>query len=181
MVCGARLRKLKDTHTMTVGKLNVVKSAQIFGPNGSGKSNLFAVIKVLRSLLVNFESLNNMTQMRLPYQPFKLGANEEEPTEFIISIGVNGELLEFEVHYDREKIVSERFSKLTNTQKKHFFVRTYNRASEQYTYKTAKKSHTELIPYTWPNTAFLSILNIFHDSDAAKIVNWFMQKIVFFR
>lgn len=120
-----------------------------------------------------------MTQMRLPYQPFKLGANEEKPTEFIISIGVNGELLEFEVHYDREKIVSERFSKLTNTQKKHFFVRTYNRASEQYTYKTAKKSHTELIPYTRPNTAFLYILNIFHDSDAAKIVNWFMQKIVF--
>ena len=71
---------------MSQHKISLVKSAFIFGPNGSGKSNLFTAIKVLRSLLFNFESLNNVTQMKLPYQPFQLGGNGEEPTEFAISI-----------------------------------------------------------------------------------------------
>lgn len=179
MVCGNRIRKFKDTHTMQIGKLQVVKSAFIFGPNGSGKSNLFAVLKVLRSLLFNFESLSNVTQMRLPYQPFKLGANFEEPTEFVISLVVNDELLEFEVHYDRDKITYERFSKITKAQTKHYFERAYNKETAQYDYKTAKKSHAELIRYTRPNTAFLSILNVFNDKEAAKVFDWFMNKIVF--
>lgn len=179
MVCGARTRKLKDTHTLQIGKLNLVKSAFIFGPNGSGKSNLFAVLKVLRALLFNFESLNNVTQMRLPYQPFKLGENQEEPTEFVISIMVDEELLEFEVHYDREKITYERLSKITKVQTKHYFERVYNRETADYTYTTAKKSHTELIRYTRPNTAFLSILNVFNDANAAKVFDWFMNKMLF--
>ncbi|MER2105360.1 MAG: ATP-binding protein [Solibacillus sp.] len=179
MVGGTRIRKLKDTHTMQVGKLKLVKSAFVFGPNGSGKSNLFAAIKVLRSLLFNFESLNNVTQMHLPYQPFKLATNSEEPTEFIISILVDGELLEFEVHYDREHITYERFSKITKAQTKHYFERTYNKETDGYTYKTVKKSHVELTRYTRPNTAFLSILNVFNDPDAAKVFDWFMNKILF--
>lgn len=86
MVAGSRLRKWKDTHTIQFDTLRLVKSAFIFGPNGSGKSNLFTAIKVLRSLLFNFENLNNVKQLRLPYQPFKLGRQQDKPTEFMISL-----------------------------------------------------------------------------------------------
>ena len=179
MVSGSRVRKLKETHTMQQSKVNLVKSAFIFGPNGSGKSNLFAALKVLRSLLFNFESLNNIKQMRLPYQPFKLGGDTEQPTEFTISLIAGEQLLEYEVHYIREKIVYERFSKAQKTQTKHYFVRTYNELTNDYDYEVAKKSHSELISYTRPNTAFLAILNVFNDKDAALIYEWFIDKIIF--
>lgn len=179
MVSGSRVRKLKETHTIQQNKVNLVKSAFIFGPNGSGKSNLFAAFKVLRSLLFNFESLNNMKQMRLPYQPFKLGGDREQPTEFMISLIVDEQLVEYEVHYNREQIVYERFSKVQKTQTKHYFVRTYDEYKKEYTYEIAKKSQSELISYTRPNTAFLAILNVFNDKDAALIYEWFMDKIIF--
>lgn len=179
MVSGSRVRKLKETHTMQQNKVSLVKSAFIFGPNGSGKSNLFAAFKVLRSLLFNFESLNNMKQMRLPYQPFKLGGEAEQPTEFMISLIVDEQLVEYEVHYNREQIVYERFSKVQKAQTKHYFVRTYDEDSKEYTYEIAKKSQSELISYTRPNTAFLAILNVFNDKDAALIYEWFMDKIIF--
>lgn len=70
MVAGNRIRKLKDTHTMKIESLRLVKSAFIFGPNGSGKSNLFAAIKVLRSLLFNFENLNNVKQLLFALSAF---------------------------------------------------------------------------------------------------------------
>lgn len=179
MVSGSRVRKLKETHTMQQNKVSLVKSAFIFGPNGSGKSNLFAAFKVLRSLLFNFESLNNMKQMRLPYQPFKLGGDREQPTEFMISLIVDEQLVEYEVHYNREQIVYERFSKVQKTQTKHYFVRTYDEYKKEYTYEIAKKTQSELISYTRPNTAFLAILNVFNDKDAALIYEWFMDKIIF--
>lgn len=179
MVSGSRVRKLKETHTMQQNKVSLVKSAFIFGPNGSGKSNLFAAFKVLRSLLFNFESLNNIKQMRLPYQPFKLGGEAEQPTEFMISLIVDEQLVEYEVHYNREQIVYERFSKVQKAQTKHYFVRTYDEDSKEYTYEIAKKSQSELISYTRPNTAFLAILNVFNDKDAALIYEWFMDKIIF--
>ena len=179
MVSGTRVRKLKETHIMSQHKISLVKSAFIFGPNGSGKSNLFTAIKVLRSLLFNFESLNNVTQMKLPYQPFQLGGNGEEPTEFAISILLDGELFEYEVHYNEEKILFERFSKVMKTAKKDFFVRVFDLKTDEYHYKLARKKHEELIHYTRPNTAFLSILNVFNDPQAAKIFDWFIDKIIF--
>lgn len=179
MVCGSRVRKLKDTHTIQYSKVNLVKSAFIFGPNGSGKSNLFAAIKVLRSLLFNIESLNNIKQMHLPYQPFKLGGDEEQPTEFTISLIVGEQLVEYEVHYTRDKILYERFSNVLKTQTKHFFIRTYDEIKGEYHYKMAKKSHEELIAYTRPNTSFLAILNVFNDKDAALVFEWFIEKIIF--
>lgn len=179
MVCGARVRKLKESHTVTSKKVNVVKSAFIFGPNGSGKSNLFAAFKVLRSLLFNFESLNNIQQMKLPYQPFKLGKWCNEPTEFAISLLLEDELFEFEVHYDAEKIVYERFSKVMKSTTKHFFERTYNTTTREYNYTTTRKNHAELISYTRPNTSFLAILNVFNDPEAAKIFDWFINKIIY--
>lgn len=179
MVAGTRVRKLKETHTMSEHKISLVKSAFIFGPNGSGKSNLFTAIKVLRSLLFNFESLNNITQMKLPYQPFKLGENGGEPTEFAISLLLDGELFEYEVHYNEEKILFERFSQVMKKVKKDFFVRVFDSKTDDYHYKLARKKHAELIHYTRPNTAFLSILNIFNDSQAMKVFDWFVDKIIF--
>lgn len=179
MVSGSRVRKLKDTHTIQQSKVSLVKSAFIFGPNGSGKSNLFAALKVLRSLLFNFESLNNIKQMRLPYQPFKLGGDIEQPTEFMISLVANNQLLEYEVHYNREKIVYERFSNIQKTQTKHYFVRTYDEVANDYHYDISKKIRAELISYTRPNTAFLAILNVFNDQEAAHIYEWFIDKIIF--
>lgn len=179
MVSGSRVRKLKDTHTIQQSKVSLVKSAFIFGPNGSGKSNLFAALKVLRSLLFNFESLSNIKQLRLPYQPFKLGGDIEQPTEFMISLVANNQLLEYEVHYNREKIVYERFSTIQKTQTKHYFVRTYDEAVNDYHYEISKKIRAELISYTRPNTAFLAILNVFNDQEAAHIYEWFIDKIIF--
>ena len=179
MVSGSRVRKLKDTHTIQQSKVSLVKSAFIFGPNGSGKSNLFAALKVLRSLLFNFESLSNIKQLRLPYQPFKLGGDIEQPTEFMISLVANNQLLEYEVHYNREKIVYERFSTIQKTQTKHYFVRTYDEAVNDYHYEISKKIRAELISYTRPKTAFLAILNVFNDQEAAHIYEWFIDKIIF--
>ncbi|WP_332649636.1 AAA family ATPase [Lysinibacillus sp. 54212] len=179
MVTGARVRKLKDTHTITIHKLNVVKSAFIFGPNGSGKSNIFAAIKVLRSLLFNFEGLSNVKQMKLPYQPFKLGENRKEPTEFAISLLLDGEFYEYEVHYSDEKIVYERLTNTVKASAKPLFVRSYNERTNDYDYTVKSKKHEELIHYTRPNAAFLSILNVFNDPQAAKIFDWFMNKILF--
>ena len=179
MVSGTRVRKLKDTHTMSLHKISLVKSAFVFGPNGSGKSNLFTAIKVLRSLLFNFENLNNVTHMKLPYQPFKLGGKKEEPSEFTISLFLDGELFEYEVHYNEDKILFERFSKVIKTIKKDFFVRVLDVKTNEYHYKLAQKKHAELIHYTRPNTAFLTILNVFNDPQAAKMFDWFMNKIIF--
>lgn len=178
MVAGSRLRKWKDTHTMQLDdSLRVVKSAFIFGPNGSGKSNLFTAIKVLRSLLFNFENLNNIKQLRLPYQPFKLGSQQGKPTEFMISLFLDGALYDYEIQYNASLVLYERFHKTTNNLKEELFVRRWD--GVDYSYDTAHSTAQELTKYTRNNTAFLSVLHVFNDSDALKVFDWFLHKILF--
>jgi len=177
MVAGSRIRKLKDTHTMKFDSLRLVKSAFIFGPNGSGKSNLFTAIKILRSLLFNFENLNNVKQLRLPYQPFKLGGQQGKPTEFMISLFLDGVLYDYEVQYNASQVLYEGLTKTTKSLKEQFFTRQWD--GTEYLYETVESTAQELTKYTRNNTAFLSVLNVFNDPDATKIFDWFLHKILF--
>ncbi|MGY3185988.1 AAA family ATPase [Lysinibacillus sp. TE18511] len=177
MVAGNRIRKLKDTHTMNFESFRLVKSAFIFGPNGSGKSNLFTAIKVLRSLLFNFENLNNVKQLRLPYQPFKLGGQQGQPTEFMISLLLDGVLYDYEVQYNASQVLYECLAKTTTSMKEQLFIRQWD--GTEYLYETAQNTALELTKYTRNNTAFLSVLNVFNDPDATKIFDWFLHKILF--
>ncbi|WP_223552844.1 AAA family ATPase [Lysinibacillus sphaericus] len=177
MVAGNRIRKLKDTHTMNFESFRLVKSAFIFGPNGSGKSNLFTAIKVLRSLLFNFENLNNVKQLRLPYQPFKLGGQQGQPTEFMISLLLDGVLYDYEIQYNASQVLYECLTKTTTSMKEKLFTRQWD--GTEYLYETAQNTALELTKYTRNNTAFLSVLNVFNDPDATKIFDWFLHKILF--
>ncbi|WP_155592071.1 AAA family ATPase [Lysinibacillus cavernae] len=177
MVAGSRLRKWKDTHTLQFDSLRLVKSAFIFGPNGSGKSNLFTAIKVLRSLLFNFESLNNVKQLRLPYQPFKLGRHQGKSTEFMISLFLDGALYDYEIQYNASQVLYERLVKTNKSDKEELFVRQWD--GTEYSYETAQTTAQELTKYTRNNTAFLSVLHVFNDADALKIFDWFLHKILF--
>lgn len=177
MVAGSRLRKWKDTHTIQFDTLRLVKSAFIFGPNGSGKSNLFTAIKVLRSLLFNFENLNNVKQLRLPYQPFKLGSQQDKPTEFMISLFLDGALYDYEIQYNASQVLYERLVKTNKSLKVELFVRQWDGA--EYSYETFQTASQELTKYTRNNTAFLSVLHVFNDPDALKIFDWFLHKILF--
>lgn len=177
MVAGSRLRKWKDTHTMQFESLRLVKSAFIFGPNGSGKSNLFTAIKVLRTLLFNFENLNNVKQLRLPYQPFKLGRQQGKPTEFMISLFLDGALYDYEIQYNASQVLYERLVKTSKSLKEELFSRQWD--GTQYSYTTAQTTAQELTKYTRNNTAFLSVLHVFNDPDALKIFDWFLHKILF--
>lgn len=177
MVAGSRLRKWKDTHTMQFDSLRLVKSAFIFGPNGSGKSNLFTAIKVLRTLLFNFENLNNGKQLRLPYQPFKLGRQQGKPTEFMISLFLDGALYDYEIQYNASQVLYERLVKTSKSLKEELFSRQWD--GTQYAYTTAQTTAQELTKYTRNNTAFLSVLHVFNDPDALKIFDWFLHKILF--
>ncbi len=177
MVAGSRLRKWKDTHTIQFDTLRVVKSAFIFGPNGSGKSNLFTAIKVLRSLLFNFENLNNVKQLRLPYQPFKLGSQQDKPTEFMISLFLDGALYDYEIQYNASQVLYERLVKTNKSLKEELFVRQWD--GTEYSYETFQTASQELTKYTRNNTAFLSVLHVFNDPDALKIFDWFLHKILF--
>ncbi|WDV07553.1 AAA family ATPase [Lysinibacillus irui] len=177
MVAGSRLRKWKDTHTMQFESLRLVKSAFIFGPNGSGKSNLFTAIKVLRTLLFNFENLNNVKQLRLPYQPFKLGRQQGKPTEFMISLFLDGALYDYEIQYNASQVLYERLVKTSKSLKEELFSRQWD--GTQYAYTTAQTTAQELTKYTRSNTAFLSVLHVFNDPDALKIFDWFLHKILF--
>lgn len=177
MVAGSRLRKWKDTHTMQFESLRLVKSAFIFGPNGSGKSNLFTAIKVLRTLLFNFENLNNVKQLRLPYQPFKLGRQQGKPTEFMISLFLDGALYDYEIQYNASQVLYERLVKTSKSLKEELFSRQWD--GIQYSYTTAQTTAQELTKYTRNNTAFLSVLHVFNDPDALKIFDWFLHKILF--
>ncbi|MDP1393338.1 ATP-binding protein [Lysinibacillus capsici] len=177
MVAGSRLRKWKDTHTIQFDTLRLVKSAFIFGPNGSGKSNLFTAIKVLRSLLFNFENLNNVKQLRLPYQPFKLGSQQDKPTEFMISLFLDGALYDYEIQYNASQVLYERLVKTNKSLKEELFVRQWD--GTEYSYETFQTASQELTRYTRNNTAFLSVLHVFNDPDALKIFDWFLHKILF--
>lgn len=177
MVAGSRLRKWKDTHTIQFDTLRLVKSAFIFGPNGSGKSNLFTAIKVLRSLLFNFENLNNVKQLRLPYQPFKLGSQQDKPTEFMISLFLDGALYDYEIQYNASQVLFERLVKTNKSLKEELFVRQWD--GTEYSYETFQTASQELTKYTRNNTAFLSVLHVFNDPDALKIFDWFLHKILF--
>ncbi|MFJ8089825.1 ATP/GTP-binding protein [Lysinibacillus sp. NPDC095746] len=177
MVAGSRIRKLKETHTMKCDSFHLVKSAFIFGPNGSGKSNLFTAIKILRSLLFNFENLNNVKQLRLPYQPFKLGSQQEQPTEFMISLLLDGVLYDYEVQYNASQVLYEGLTKTTKSLKVELFNRRWD--GTEYLYETVDGTTLELTKYTRDNTAFLSVLNVFNDRDATKIFDWFLHKVLF--
>ncbi|MDD1501761.1 ATP-binding protein [Lysinibacillus sp. CNPSo 3705] len=177
MVAGSRIRKLKETHTMKCDSFHLVKSAFIFGPNGSGKSNLFTAIKILRSLLFNFENLNNVKQLRLPYQPFKLGSQQEQPTEFMISLLLDGVLYDYEVQYNASQVLYEGLTKTTKSLKMELFNRRWD--GTEYLYEAVNGTTLELTKYTRDNTAFLSVLNVFNDRDATKIFDWFLHKVLF--
>ena len=67
----------------------------------------------------------NLVKSAFVFDP-KGSGKKEEPTEFAISLLLDGQLFEYEVHYNEEKILFERFSKVIKTAKKDFFVRVFD-------------------------------------------------------
>ena len=45
---GERLSKFRESNTISVGKISLLKNLLIFGPNGSGKSNLLDGLKLMQ-------------------------------------------------------------------------------------------------------------------------------------
>ncbi|NTW29674.1 MAG: ATP-binding protein [Candidatus Moranbacteria bacterium] len=90
-----------------VGEYALLKSLAIFGPNASGKSNILRAFALFKKMIQEC-LLRSTTEDKLPSEPFKLNTqSKNEPSEFEMTILIDGEVFKYGFAFDKEKICSE--------------------------------------------------------------------------
>ncbi|WP_373893666.1 ATP/GTP-binding protein [Virgibacillus sp. CBA3643] len=171
------LKKHKETNTYQFPAINLLKNAVIFGPNGSGKSNIFEGLAAFRELIGNFATRGNRVNAKLPYQPFKMQENsKDDSTEFEVILHIDHKLYKYTVSYNENQIIYESLTILKKSKDELYFVREYDQEEDAFHYNLSDNVN-DFRDLTKKNILYLSILNQFNDTNAMRIVDWFMESL----
>ena len=112
----------KSEHTFEGNGENLLKTSLIYGPNASGKSSLLNAFHMLRNGVVN--SANNPENSILPYLPFMLSDQENNPIFFEIIFILNKKIFRYNFSFLKDEIVAENlFEILASGKEKEYLTR----------------------------------------------------------
>lgn len=172
-------KEFENTHTFPINdNLKLLKSSTIYGANASGKTNVIKALFYMREIVE--KSSEAQSGAKLPVTPFLLGNNDNEPTEFEITIFAKETQTRYQYGFSatKERIYDEwlfAFQNNTNRAQKWFF-RSYNEKTKNYDWdfganlKGAKKLWQTS---TRDNALFLSTATSLNSKQLQPIISWF--------
>lgn len=178
-------KTLDETHCIATGSSAVPKllrSAVVYGPNASGKSNLiFALITMQTMVLTSTRLLE--PQYRDLYTPFRLDDHSaNQPTEFEITIMLEGVRYQYGFAFDAECIRDEWMLVYEANKPQRWFEYHYNTDTNQKDwepfsayFKGNKKVWMENTP---PKALFLTQASQSNSAQLLPLFNWFARDLI---
>lgn len=169
----------ENTNTFQISdNLKLLKSSTIYGPNAAGKSNFIKALFRMQEIIQ--KSAKTQRNVKFPIEPFLLGNNENEPTEFEITIFVKETQTRYQYGFSttQEKIYEEWLFACPNTTNRtqKWFSRIYNEKKDDYDYEFGNKFTGEKKLWqtsTRDNALFLSTAIQLNSKQLRPIFDWF--------
>ncbi len=170
-----KLSEAATDNVATVSSHNVLKTLAVYGANSSGKTNLITAINSMAYCVLSSVKLNS--QNTLPYDPFLLLKDVQEPTLFEVSFLKGGACYRYGFSYSQTKIKEEwLFCRTTPRSKEQtLFIRSNGKIAFN------EKKFSEGIGLEHKvndNRLFLSLCDQLGGTISNKIVSWFQTDLV---
>ena len=169
-------------NTFNYNGTNIIKTASFYGMNASGKSTIVSAFSALKELVVPINPL-----YILPYNPFILSnetktANTSFGVEFTLDNDIDSILYKYYVSYNSNRIVEERFEKLTSQKFSLLYSRKTNELGETTIQFGTAASNQSLLDAlkksTMPNRTFLSLFSNFRVNDFSDAFDFFLNRLI---
>lgn len=158
----------KSEHAFNKSGHNLLRTSLIYGPNASGKSTLLNAFNELKVGIIN--SANNPEDSNLPYHPFMLSDDSNQPVFYEIVFSLDDNLFRYNFSILKNKIVTENlFGILPTGKEKKYLVR---KEQDIRLFRGLKKSE-DIKVKTRKEVLFLSAASQWNDKLAMKIVAGF--------
>lgn len=174
-----------ETHTLetgvrTVPRLN--RASVVYGANASGKSNLIFALVTMRNLVLHSTAMLDAARAE-QYTPYRLErGSATEPTEFEITVLLDGTRYQYGFSYDAQRIRDEWLIVYRTGKGQSWFERRWNDAKNEHewapfsSYFTGSKE-------TWrqatrPGALFLTTAIQLNNEQLKPLWNWFMDGLV---
>lgn len=172
MVAAKSFKEHRESHTIEIGNLTLLKSAVIYGNNASGKSNLLEAMGFMKSTVLNSfrDALIGNSERKFPLEKFALSSKSEKETSFFeISFIQNDVKYRYGFELDYEKVVAEW---LFHTTSKEVYLFKRDRQNIEIN-KSAFKEALGKEEDVRENVLFLSFLAYHQKSEITNnVVNW---------
>lgn len=182
----SRDKTLEETNVIQTGVDAVprlLRSAVVYGANASGKSNLISALKYMQSMVL-FPIQKVENDRIFTIKPFLLDEETAaSPTEFEITVLINGVRFEYGFSMNSDRILSEQLRVYKTKQPQLWFDRKFDNSSDKEIYKfgtglTGEKDVWRKV--TNPQVLFLSVATLLNSSDIKPVVDWFSQQSVIY-
>ncbi|MHB1540975.1 MAG: AAA family ATPase [Steroidobacteraceae bacterium] len=174
-----------ETHTVDTGIRSVPRlnrSSVIYGANASGKSNLIFALVTMRNLVLHSTSMLDAARAE-QYTPYRLErSTATEPTEFEISVLLDGTRYQYGFTYDAQRVRDEWLIVYRTGKGQSWFDRRWNDAKGEHewaafsSYFTGPKETWRLA--TRPGALFLTTAIQLNNEQLKPLWNWFMDGLI---
>lgn len=173
-------KELHDTNVTPVleGKLELVRSAAIYGANASGKSNLIKALQTMREIVLT--SAQGQRGLDLAVTPYLFQDGAHQPTEFEVSILVQGIRYQYGFVATRRQVLEEWLIAYPKGRPQTWIDRHYNAESGSYEWDSADKLSGP--QHVWqsatrPNALFLSTAIQLNSVQLQPVFDWFQSSL----
>lgn len=178
-------RSHMETHTLETGIRSVPRlnrASVVYGANASGKSNLIFALVTMRNLVLHSTAMLDVARVD-QYTPYRLElSSATEPTEFEITVLLDGTRYQYGFSYDAQRIRDEWLIVYKTGKGQSWFDRRWNGAKSEHEwapfsgYFTGSKE-------TWrqatrPDALFLTTAIQLNNEQLKPLWNWFMDGLV---
>lgn len=179
MVAGSG-KELQQTNLIPIldGKLDLLRSAAIYGANASGKSNLIKALETMKNIVLT--SAQGQRGVDLPITPYLFDLNAEQPTEFEVSILVEGIRYQYGFVATRKQILEEWLIAYPKGRPQRWIDRHYNAENQIYEWDSAEKLSGP--QHVWQsatrsNALFLSTAIQLNSTQLQPVFDWFQKRL----
>lgn len=158
----------------------LLRSVAIYGANASGKSNLIKALQFMRGVVVESASLMQPGQ-KFSVQPFRLNSSSTgQPSEFEVTILVDGVRYQYGFSLDAERIVSEHLLVYRAFKPQRWFERWFDEITgrDVYEYGPGLRGPKKLWEEaTRPNSLYLSMAVQLNSEALRPVFDWFLRQL----
>lgn len=127
--------------------ISLLKTAVVYGANASGKSNFIKAFLAFTWLIQNSHKFELDKQQINCYEPFELDVNtQNSPVNFKISFIIDAVKYDYEISFDKQKIVFEKLDFFPKGQVSNLFERVLSKDSDFDTIELGKNLVDKRIP-----------------------------------
>jgi AAA15 family ATPase/GTPase len=174
-----------ETHTVETGVRSVPRlnrASVVYGANASGKSNLIFALVTMRNLVLHSTAMLDAARAE-QYTPYRLERSSAiEPTEFEITVLLEGTRYQYGFSYDAQRIRDEWLIVYKTGKGQSWFERRWNDTKGEHEWAPFSSYFTGA-KETWrqatrPGALFLTTAIQLNNEQLKPLWNWFMDGLV---